>query len=124
MGNVGRNIWRGLTTGRRTTLIRRGETVFVTRRTAMRDILRGAALDVRVLDFLAVALLVPRVRLAFFVARPRLGDLPRLLEVERLRLGLLRLDFLALERLRPLLERLRLELRPLRPREDPRRAIN
>ena len=87
----------------------------------MRDTLRGAAFEVLGLVLRASALLVVFVRLAFFVARPRVAGLPRLLGFERLRLGALRLDFLALERLRPLLERLRLELRA--PRPAPRRAI-
>jgi len=100
--------------------VRGGDTVLVFR-TVMRDTLRGAAFEVRLVALRAGALLVVFVRLTFFVARPRLGALPRLLEVERLRLGALRLDFLALERLRPLLERLRLELRA--PRPAPRRAI-
>ena len=90
----------------------------------MRDTLRGAALDVLGLALRAGALLVVFVRARFTVARPRLTGLPRLFGAERLRLlGFERLllaafllDFLLLERLRPLLERLRLVLPPLRPR--------
>lgn len=103
----------------------RGETVTVFLLTTILDTLRGAALAFGRLAARAGALLVVFVRLALFVARPRLelALLPRLAELERLRLALLPLLELELERLRPLLERPLLELRPLRPREDPRRAI-
>jgi len=85
--------------------------------------LRGAAFAFGRLAARAGALRVVFVRLALFVARPFDELVPRLVELERLRLALLPLLELELERLRPLLERPLLELRPLRPREDPRRAI-